>query len=53
MPKTQDIIQVDSPLVACSGEDGDHPLVYLAIGEEGYIDCPYCRRHFCLVDQDR
>lgn len=27
-----------------------HPRVYLAIEEEGNIDCPYCGAHFVLTD---
>jgi uncharacterized Zn-finger protein len=35
--------------VACDG-DGPlgHPRVYLNIGKEGFIDCPYCDRRFVL-----
>jgi uncharacterized Zn-finger protein len=25
-----------------------HPKVYLEMGDEGSIDCPYCDRHFVL-----
>lgn len=25
-----------------------HPLVYLEIDEKGYVDCPYCDKHFVL-----
>ena len=25
-----------------------HPKVYLEIDERGYVDCPYCDKHFVL-----
>ena len=41
---------VHSTRVACDGNGGTlgHPKVYLQIGEEGFIDCPYCDRRFIL-----
>jgi len=38
--------------VGCDGGGGDmgHPMVYLKIGDEGGIVCPYCSRHFVLAD---
>ena len=41
---------VDSPRVACDGGGGPlgHPKVYLNMGDEGEIVCPYCSRHFVL-----
>jgi len=42
--------EVTSPSVSCDGGGGalGHPKVYLQIGEEGFIDCPYCDRRFVL-----
>jgi uncharacterized Zn-finger protein len=36
--------------VACDGNGGvgGHPRVFLAIGKEGFVDCPYCDRRFVL-----
>jgi uncharacterized Zn-finger protein len=44
-----EIVEVASESVACDG-DGPlgHPRVYLSIGKEGFIDCPYCDRRFVL-----
>jgi uncharacterized Zn-finger protein len=43
-------ITVEKRRVACDGSGGalGHPKVYLQIGEEGFIDCPYCDRRFVL-----
>jgi len=43
-------VEVDSDTVACDGGGGPlgHPRVYLTLGPEGKIDCPYCGRHFKL-----
>ncbi len=43
-------IMVDSRVVGCDGGGGalGHPLVYLNMGDEDEIVCPYCSRHFVL-----
>jgi len=43
-------VEVDSNVVACDGSDAalGHPRVYLNIGKEGFVDCPYCDRRFVL-----
>ncbi|HSO42731.1 MAG TPA: zinc-finger domain-containing protein [Rhodospirillales bacterium] len=39
---------MDSRVVGCDGGGGalGHPLVYLNMGDEDEIACPYCSRHF-------
>ncbi len=46
---------VHTARVACDGGDGPlgHPKVYLQIGDEGFIDCPYCDRRFILDEKAR
>jgi len=41
-------IMVDNHRVACDGGGGTlgHPLVYLEMGEETDVQCPYCGRRF-------
>jgi uncharacterized Zn-finger protein len=36
--------------VACDGGEGalGHPRVYLRMGSEGQVECPYCDRRFIL-----
>jgi len=42
---------VDSRVVACDGGGRlGHPRVYLNMGEETDIVCPYCSRTFVLRD---
>ena len=45
-----EIIEVENSVVACDGGNGamGHPRVYLNIGKEGRIDCPYCSRRYVL-----
>jgi uncharacterized Zn-finger protein len=45
-----EIVQVDSPTVACDGGPGalGHPKVYLNLAKDGQIDCPYCGKRFIL-----
>ena len=49
MDKT-DIIETTKRHVACEG-DGEistHPKIYLKIGAENSVTCPYCSKHFIL-----
>jgi uncharacterized Zn-finger protein len=45
-----EIIEVDSTRVACDGIGGGlgHPRVYLEMGDENFVECPYCDRRFVL-----
>lgn len=47
-----EIIPVETTTVACDGGGGalGHPRVYLALGEEGEIECPYCSRRYVLKE---
>jgi len=44
--QTPDVVTqiVDSREIACDGGDGPlgHPRVYLNMGVDDHIDCPYC-----------
>jgi uncharacterized Zn-finger protein len=44
---------VESQTVACNGGGGalGHPKVYLNLGPEGKIECPYCSRLFIHVSK--
>jgi len=45
-----EIIEVDDTRVSCDGGGGvlGHPLVYLEMGDENFVVCPYCDRKFVL-----
>jgi uncharacterized Zn-finger protein len=45
-----EIIEVDSSRVVCDGIGGGlgHPRVYLEMGDENFVECPYCDRRFVL-----
>jgi uncharacterized Zn-finger protein len=45
-----EIVEVDTTKVACEGSGGalGHPRVYLEMGDEGFVECPYCDRRFVL-----
>ena len=49
-----EIIHVADEVVACNGDGGalGHPKVYLNLGPEGRIECPYCSRLF-IRDEKR
>ena len=45
-----EIIEVDETRVSCDGGEGSlgHPRVYLEMGGENFVECPYCDRKFVL-----
>ena len=45
-------IEVDSREVACDGGNAalGHPRVFLHIGTDGDVTCPYCGRHYVLKE---
>lgn len=53
--QVHDVCRVESSVVGCdgigTGGEGGHPLVYLNMGEEGHVTCPYCSRKFVLVER--
>jgi uncharacterized Zn-finger protein len=46
MARPTEIIQTSKHTVACDGGDGPlgHPRVFLTIGAENEVMCPYCSR---------
>jgi uncharacterized Zn-finger protein len=50
-----EIIESDSTRVACDGGNGvlGHPKVYLEMGDQTYVECPYCDRRFVLREGAR
>jgi uncharacterized Zn-finger protein len=41
-------VEVEETTVACDGGPLGHPKVYLSLGDNGTVDCPYCDRRFVL-----
>ncbi|MBM3649082.1 MAG: zinc-finger domain-containing protein [Alphaproteobacteria bacterium] len=50
-----EVITVVTDRVACDGGGGPlgHPKVYLNLGEEGRVECPYCSRLYVLQEGAR
>lgn len=48
-----EIIEAGTTRVACNGGGGPlgHPNVYLEMGEETRVQCPYCSRLFVLKSE--
>jgi len=48
----KETIESESITVGCDGGGGalGHPLVYLEMGDNGEVTCPYCSRHFQLKE---
>ena len=45
-------IPVATTTLSCDGGGGalGHPRVFLNLGAEAAIDCPYCGRHYVLAE---
>lgn len=45
-----EIEEVTTARVACDGGGGalGHPLVYLTVGPQGWVECPYCDKRYVL-----
>ena len=45
-----EIVETDNTRVACDGGGGalGHPKVFLEIGDENAVECPYCDKRFVL-----
>ena len=47
-------IEVETTRIACDGGGKGlgaalgHPRVYLEMGDEGFVECPYCDRRYVL-----
>lgn len=43
-------VEVSTSRVACDGGGGalGHPRVYLEMGDENSVECPYCDKRFVL-----
>lgn len=50
----QELIVVDARTVSCDGGDdpSGHPRVYLNMGDDRQVDCPYCGRRYILAPPD-
>lgn len=48
---TPEQVVVRSRRIACDGVGGPlgHPRVYLEMGDEPFVECPYCDRRFVLA----
>jgi len=46
-----EVVVVKSRRIACDGIGGalGHPRVYLEMGDEPFVECPYCDRRFVLA----
>ena len=46
-----EVVVVHARRIACDGVGGalGHPRVYLEMGEEPFVECPYCDRRFVLA----
>jgi uncharacterized Zn-finger protein len=39
-------VYVDTDTVRCDGGTLGHPMVYLNLSKDGWVDCPYCDKRF-------
>jgi uncharacterized Zn-finger protein len=50
-PASPEVVTVRSHRIACDGVGGalGHPRVFLEMGGEPFVECPYCDRRFVLA----
>ena len=48
-----EIVETEDTRVSCQGIGGalGHPRVYLEMGDQTYVECPYCDRRFVLRER--
>ena len=46
-------IRVETTTIDCDGGPLGHPKVYLKLGPEGEVVCPYCSRRYVLNEPER
>ncbi len=48
-----EILHVNSKKVSCDGAKGasTHPLIYLDMGKNDFVVCPYCSKFFTVKKQ--
>ncbi|WP_176442765.1 zinc-finger domain-containing protein [Tropicimonas sediminicola] len=51
IPEPPETEVVTTNRVACDGGEGalGHPRVWLSLGEDGEVECPYCDKKFVLA----
>ena len=51
MVEPPEVIVVSSHRISCDGVGGalGHPRVYMEMGDEHFVECPYCDRRFVLA----
>ena len=47
-------IETKNSVIKCDGGGGvlGHPVIYLNLGKEEKIVCPYCRRYFIIMPDE-
>jgi len=51
MSQPIETVLIDTPKIACDGDAASsHPRVFLTVSQQGFIDCPYCGKHFVLKE---
>jgi uncharacterized Zn-finger protein len=51
MSPSVETIFVATRKIACDGDKGSgHPRVFLTMGKNDSVDCPYCGRHYVLKE---
>ncbi len=55
IPEPPETEVVTATRVACDGGEGalGHPRVWLSLGEDGRVTCPYCAKEFVLAGKEQ
>ena len=52
-PPPPEVKYVETETVACDGGVLGHPRVFLHIGKDGTVECPYCDCQFIFKSADK
>ncbi len=49
MSSAPQAVEIFTSKTACDGDAASpHPRVFLTVNTQGFVDCPYCGKHFVL-----
>jgi uncharacterized Zn-finger protein len=51
LPQNTETLYTPTAKVTCDGDKASaHPRVFLTVNAEGFVDCPYCGKHYVLKE---
>ena len=49
--QTEETVHISAATISCDGDKASaHPRVFLTVNAKGFVDCPYCGKHYVLEE---